>query len=486
MKTKFRIHLLLLFVAGALLAGCSKDSTTPENGKDDNNPTVQVSKDNSLTNFSFKKDKNTSLESNCSSTVNGDLIYITVPDGVSLATLVPSFNVHEKATVKAGTTAIQSGSSTVDFSKAVTITVTAENGSSRSYTVLAKNGNQQVDAKIYSFMIKHNIPGVSVALSKDEEIVYTAAYGYADKETKERVTSDHMFRLASMSKQHTAIGIMKLVEQGHLKLTDTVFGKEGVLYNAYGDNMGSDWKAITIEQLLSHTSGILTEGFFGAGSAFSGKNLDERIATLLSKGEVKWAPGAVYEYNNSNFAILGKVIEVVSGKEYMKFLKDEIYTPNGITGIDAGSNDGPIKGEVRHYSQNSVNPYDNNVEAGVAAGGVVASAPALMKLMALLDYGTKVPDIFKKETLDRMYTPINVVDEDGDKADQYCLGWRTNYSNYPDWPAFHGGTLAGVCPIWARSYDNVNGVILCNSRSYNQSIDSDIWHMLEDLQEMYR
>ena len=227
MKTKFRIHLLLLFVAGALLAGCSKDSTTPENGKDDNNPTVQVSKDNSLTNFSFKKDKNTSLESNCSSTVNGDLIYITVPDGVSLATLVPSFNVHEKATVKAGTNAIQSGSSTVDFSKAVTITVTAENGSSRSYTVLAKNGNQQVDAKIYSFMIKHNIPGVSVALSKDEEIVYTAAYGYADKETKERVTSDHMFRLASMSKQHTAIGIMKLVEQGHLKLTDTVFGKRG-------------------------------------------------------------------------------------------------------------------------------------------------------------------------------------------------------------------------------------------------------------------
>lgn len=73
MKTKFRIHLLLLIVAGALLAGCSKDSTTPENGKDDNNPTVQVSKDNSLTNFSFKKDKNTSLESNCSSQQEGNV-----------------------------------------------------------------------------------------------------------------------------------------------------------------------------------------------------------------------------------------------------------------------------------------------------------------------------------------------------------------------------------------------------------------------------
>ena len=122
---------------------------------------------------------------------------------------------------------------------------------------------------------------------------------------------------------------------------------------------------------------------------------------------------------------------------------------------------------------------------GVAAGGVVATATGLMQLMARIDYGTKVPDFLSKETLDKMYTQINAVDTDGDKA-QYALGWRTGYSNYPDWKAFHGGTLAGVCPIWARSYDNVNGVILCNSRSYDKSIDSDMWHLLEDLQDMCR
>lgn len=484
MKTDLKLFFILLVAAGALLAGCSKDSTTPENGN--NGTTQEVSRDNTLRNFSFQKNSNPSLQSNCTATENGDIIYITVPDGVSLGSLVPSFNVHEKATVKIGSNNIQSGITPADFSKTTVITVTAESGSNRMYTILVKNGDSKIDSKIYNFMIKHDIPGVSVAISKDEETVYTAAYGFADKGTQERVTSDHMFRLASMSKQHTAIGIMKLVEQGKLKLTDTVFGKEGVLYKAYGDNMPSNWKSITIEQLLSHTSGIYTEAFFGAGSIFSGKDMNERIATLLQQGVIKWAPGTTYDYNNSNFGILGKVIEEVSGKKYMNFLKEEIYTPNGITGIDAGINDGPVKGEVRHYSQNSVNPYDNNVEAGVAAGGVIATAPALMKLMALLDYGTKVPDIFKKETLDRMYTPINAVDADGDKADQYCLGWRTNYSNYPDWPAFHGGTLAGVCPIWARSYDNVNGVILCNSRSYNQSIDSDIWHMLEDIQDMFR
>lgn len=481
MKTNFKSYFILLIAIGSLLAGCSKGGLDPDNGQN-----TEVSRDNSLRNFSFKKDSNPALQANFSSTENGDLIYITVPDGVSLKSLVPFFNIHEKATVKAGTTPVENGVTAIDFSETVNLTVTSESGSTRTYSVLAKNGDTQIDNKIYSFMVEHDIPGVSVAISKDEEIVYTAAYGFANTEKRERTTPDHMFRLASMSKQHTAIAIMKLMEMGKLKLTDTVFGKGGLLYEAFGDNMKSSWKSITVEHLLSHTSCIETEAFFGAGSAFSGKNLNERISILLSQGSMySKTPGSFYDYNNSNFGILGKIVEELSGKSFMQFLKDEIYTPNGITGIDAGDNDGPIKGEVTHYSQNSVNPYDNNVEAGLAAGGVVASATGLMKLMALVDYGTKVPDIFTKETLDRMYTQVNAVDEDGDRA-QYALGWRTGYSNYPDWKAFHGGTLAGVCPIWARSFDNINGAILCNSRSYNQNIDYDLWHMLEDIQEMYR
>lgn len=481
MKTTFKLHLILLLAVGAILAACSKEGTTPENNKGEE----KVSNDNQLRNFGFQKGSNPSLTANCFATVAGDILYITVPEGVALNTLVPSFSVHEKASVKAGSAAIQSDAQPVDFTNTVTITVTAESGVTRSYKVLAKNGNNTIDSKVYTFMIKHDIPGISVAISKDEEIVYTSGYGFANTSTYERVTTNHMFRLASMSKQHTAIAIMTLMEQGKLKLTDKVFGKEGLLYKSFGDKMSSAWKAITVEQLLSHTSGIYTEGFFGAGSAFSGKTQNERIATLLEQGTVKWAPGTMYDYNNSNFGILGKVVEDLSGKPFMQFIKEDIYGPAKITGIDCGVNDGPIKGEVMHYSQNSVNPYDNNVEAGVAAGGVVATAEGLMKLMAHIDYGTKVPDFLSKETLDRMYTQINVADTDGDRG-QYALGWRTGYSNYPDWPAFHGGTLAGVCPIWARSYDNINGAILCNSRSYNQNIDYDLWHMLMDIQEYFR
>ncbi len=479
MRTNSKISFLLLFAAFALfMVSCSKKGTTPDG------PTLST--DNSLRDFAFTKANNSALIENCTSTFNyNNIFYITVPEGVSLKELVPTFSVHEKATVKVGSTTVASGSQKLDFTETVKITVTSESGAQRTYLVLAKNGNKAIDGKIYDFMIEHDIPGVSIALSKDEEIVYKGAYGFAETLKEVRVTSDHMFRLASMSKQHTTIAILTLMEQGKLKLSDTVFGKDGLLYKAFGDNMSSLWKQVTVEQLLSHTSGIMTEGFFGAGSAFSGKNQNERIATLLSQGTIK-TPGSVYEYNNSNFAILGKIVEDLSGKPFMDFLKEDIYGPIDITGIDAAENDGPIKGEVTHYSQNSVNPYDNKVEAGLAAGGVVASAPALMQLMAHIDYGTKVKDILSKETLDIMSTHINTVDTDGDPFSKYALGWRANNPSYPTWTYYHGGTLAGVCPIWARSNDNVNGVILCNSRSYDKSIDSDLWHMLEDLQDMFR
>ncbi|MBR5518381.1 MAG: beta-lactamase family protein [Clostridia bacterium] len=402
-----------------------------------------------------------------------------------MSTLVPTFTVDPKATVKIGANTIQSEAQPIDFTKTVTISVTSESGTTRTYMVLAKNGNTKIDNLVYAFMVKHSIPGVSVAISKNEAIAYKGAYGFANKLTYERVTSDHMFRLASMSKQHTAIAIMYLMEQGKLKLTDKVFGKDGLLYKAYGDNMSAAWKDVTVEHLLSHTSGLLTEGFFGAGSAFSGKTLDERINIHLSS-PLGAIPGTTYEYNNSNFAILGKIVEELSGKAFMDYLHEDIYGPNGITGIDAAKNDNPIKGEVVHYTQNTVDPYANNVEVGLAAGGVVANAPGLMQLMARIDYGTKVKDILKKETLDKMYAAINVVDTDGDPFNQYALGWRKNYSKHPTFEAWHGGTLAGVCPVWARTTDNVNGVILCNSRSYDKSIDADMRYLLENMQDVVR
>lgn len=485
MKLNFKHFSYLLLAAGMLLVGCSKDSTTPEGDK----PSGEASSNNSLSSFSFKAQKNSSISSNVTGVSGAGIIYITVKDGVNLSTLVPSFQIHEKAVAKVDGKVIKSDSSVVDFSKTVTITVTAENGSTASYMVLAKNGNITIDKKIYNFMVRHSIPGISAAVSKDEETVYVGAYGFADKSRKKRVNDSTLFRLASMSKQHAAIAIMTLCEKGLISLDDTVFGEKGILAKEYGNEMHASWKSITLRDLLSHTSGIYEDCTFPSVSGYSGMPIRDRITRLMMEREkvTKYARGT-HDYNNANFSILGIVVESVTGKKFMQYLKEDVYGPIGIEDIYGGKNDESetMANETLYYGQDGKNPYGNNVEEGVAAGGVIASTPALMKLMAHIDGGTKVPDILKPETINEMCTAkAGMTNTSGNAYKKYALGWRCNYTDYPSWVAFHGGTLAGVCTIWARSKNNVNGVILCNSRSYNMSIDDEMWDILEEIQAMF-
>jgi hypothetical protein len=252
--------------------------------------------------------------------------------------------------------------------------------------------------------------------------------------------------------------------------------------------MSSTAKRITVENLLNHTSGYTDDCIFPSKSMYYNKTLDERIQTLVDNASVDYIPGTTHKYNNTNFGVLSMIVEVISGKTFEEYIKD-LYAQYDIKDICGGKNNESqkLKNEVSYYGQDGKNAYGNDVENGIGAGGIIATPTALMKLMAHIDYGTKVADMFKKETLDIMYKPMeNVVNTSGNPYQKYALGWRCKYTDFPNWPAFHGGTLAGVCTIWSRNVSNVNGVILCNSRSYNQDIDDEMWYLLEDFQDMYK
>lgn len=459
-----------------LFASCSGSGDDIVENPDANNTT--------LSNFMFSQSNNEGLASNVTSISNRELIYITAPNEMSLTHAVPTFKVADGASVTINGQPVESGKTEVDISNTSNVVVTSESGLSRTYTLLAKNGISQIDNMVYSFMIKHEIPGVSLSVSKDEEIVYSAGYGFAVKETKQRVTPNTLFRLASMSKQQTALAIMTLYEKGLLTVEDYVFGKGGVLEKEFGTDIHPLVKAIKIKHLLSHTSGWSSDPIYTSEST----TLDERIAKYAKTVAPTYSPGTTFDYNNLNFCILGKIIEVLSGKDYETFLKEEVHSKAGIENIFVGKNSlgERRENECQYYGQDGKNPYANDMELSKAAGGMIASTPELMKLMSYIDYGTKVPDMLKRETLDLMYTPLdNITEPDGDPWNRYALGWRTNYPYISDWTTYHGGTLAGVCTIWARGKKGVNGTILCNSRSYGQSIDDDMWYMLEDIQKMF-
>ena len=280
---------------------------------------------------------------------------------------------------------------------------------------------------------------------------------------------------------------MTLYEMGLLKLEDQVFGKGGILEEEFGTNVLPGVDDITVKHLLQHTGGWKNDPIYITAST----TLEQRIASQITSTPLAYNPGTTFDYSNFGFCVLGKIIEKLSGKDYETFLKEEIHAKAGdIKNILVGRNTrgGRYSNECEYYGQGGKDAYGNDVELSKAAGGMIASTEELMTLMSYIDYGTKVPDILKKETLDLMYTPLEkgTVDEYGKPYIKYALGWRTEYTDsHPDWEAFHGGTLAGVATIWARNSRNVNGVILCNSRSYNMNIDSEMWNILENIQDLF-
>ncbi|MBQ5803208.1 MAG: hypothetical protein IIW25_03145, partial [Bacteroidales bacterium] len=144
------------------MAACSKDDGPVGNPDADRT---------TLTGFSFKKADNSGLNSNITSCTSGNMIYVTVPEDVSLSSLVPSFTIGQGASLTINGIPVENETTPCDFSKTSKIVVTSESGLTRSYTLLARNGNPKIDNMVYEFMAAHSIPGVSIAISKEEETV---------------------------------------------------------------------------------------------------------------------------------------------------------------------------------------------------------------------------------------------------------------------------------------------------------------------------
>jgi len=118
------------------------------------------------------------------------------------------------------------------------------------------NGTQEIDQQVQSFIERWKIQGASMAVTKDERLVYAKGFGIANSETGEEVKPGHLFRIASVSKLITAVAVMKLYEEGKLDLDEKVFGPDGILNDSvfllYTDKRIED---ITIRHLLNHTPG---------------------------------------------------------------------------------------------------------------------------------------------------------------------------------------------------------------------------------------
>lgn len=317
-----------------------------------------------------------------------------------------------------------------------------------------------VDSKVAAFMSLYNIPGASLAVSKNGKLVYSKGYGKANTTTNELVTPAHRFRLASVSKTFTGAAIMKLVQDGRLTLDAKVFGTGGVLANDYGTApYNSNLLNITVRHLLQNVSGSW-------GAATGGDVIDQN-PSYTYKQLLDWiintrpnpnAPGTIYDYSNVNFCIAGRIIEKISGKSYVNFIKEDIMAPIGATQTDMSGKTASEKkaNEVSYYGQGQDANFVYNIAfpRRDADGGLLSTASDLLRLVNAIDGFSTRTDLLTPASITALTTPSAVFSS-------YACGigiWSAEnlWYNY--------GSLPGTRTGFFRHNNGMCVALLLNSR----------------------
>lgn len=195
---------------------------------------------------------------------------------------------------------------------------------------LSESDRLRIETWVMEQMEKGDIPGLSIVILEDGETSYKESFGYANLDDKKKVTSSTLFELGSTTKAFTALGILKLQEEGKLNLKEPVTNYLEWFEMKYnGDLQGDEVEGevtITLEQLLYHTSGI---GFNTIGDipiASGEEALEMTVRTLIDQ-ELSYYPGEVFEYASINYDVLGLIIEEVTGQTYEEYIVTNILNP---------------------------------------------------------------------------------------------------------------------------------------------------------------
>jgi len=270
----------------------------------------------------------------------------------------------------------------------------------------------RIDAAIAPYF-KADAPGATVIVVKDGKTVLRRAYGMADVVKGVTMTPDMALRLGSITKQFTASAILMLADEGKLALDDDIT-KHLPDYPTRG-------KKITIEHLLTHTSGIAS--FTSKPDYVAKMTQDMTVAQMIDSFKndpLDFEPGSQYRYNNSGYFLLGAIIEKVSGQTYAGFLQARIFTPLGMRDTyyeGTGASRAPVAaGHSRTPSGFGMAP-PLSMSQPYAAGALVSTVDDLARWDAAVSAGK----LLKSATWQRAFTPYRLSDG---KPTTYGYGWE--------------------------------------------------------------
>ena len=320
-----------------------------------------------------------------------------------------------------------------------------------------------IDTKVEQWMVENDMPGASLAVSKDGKLVYSQSYGVAEPSSQsaaKSVKTDSQFRIASVSKLITSAAVMKLVQDGKIKIDDYVFGQNGLLGTTYGTQPYKAYVTdVTVSDLLHHTIG-------GWGQdndpVFFDVNMDATavINQTLDHFALTSKPGTSFAYSNFGYMLLEKIVESASGKTYVQYVNDEIWDKVGATqSVIAGSKASDrLPKEVTYFGQSVDEPYVYNMNIPRAAGamGWLSTPADLLRFATAVDGLPGRPDILDAQTIEIMTASTPASKGFGWN---FGCGWVVEGEEWFWW-----GSLPGTFAILYRNGNGVCVAATANSR----------------------
>jgi len=295
------------------------------------------------------------------------------------------------------------------------------------------------------------LPGAAVIIVKDDDVLLRKGYGMAQLELGVPIHPEMIFRIGSVTKQFTAVSILMLYEQGKLDLQDEI--------TRFLPEYPTGGRKITVEHLLTHTSGIKSYTGMTEWLPLWRKDLTiEELIDVFKNQPFDFEPGKKFLYNNSGYVLLGAIIEKITGMSYAEYLVENIFEPIGMDHSQYDSTEKVIPGRVAGYSAGHDGPVNTaylSMTHPHAAGALISSVDDL----ALWNSALLANKLLKPETLEKAFTPFIL--NDGESTG-YGYGWAMSDHEGLRFIEHGGGINGFTCGTVRVPSEKVYAAVLTN------------------------
>ena len=305
----------------------------------------------------------------------------------------------------------------------------------------------KIDSVVQVDVLGQGMPSVSVVVTRGDETLVERAWGLADVSSGRKAEPSTIYQVASVSKQFTAALVLKLVDSGRLSLGDTL--------GQFFDGLEPEFGALTVEQILNHTSGLTSE--FRSAERGTMPTTRDSLVALAARDTLAAKPGTKFTYSNTGYMFAGAIIEKLYGKSYAEALRDEIARPLGLTSLAVCTTDksGGAESYVRSAQAKPRPVTSFHPSQMLGNGGICTTASDLAKWNRALHGGRVLSDAsYRAMTTPRGAAAI---------ARNYGLGLYVRPESWGKQVILHEGTTAGYAAssLWYPA-DSISVVVLYN------------------------